>query len=252
MPASLGRLLGPVLVLAAWQLGSMTGVIDDRTLAPPDAVLSAGRELIGSGELWEHLRISMGRALAGLAIGVSLGTVFALVSGLSRAGENVVDGPMQMLRTTPVTALIPLFIVWFGIGEAPKIAMVAMATLFPIYLNLLGAIRGVDVRLVEAMRTFGLGRAALIRHVILPSALPSFLVGLRYSLGVAWIVLVISEQINATSGLGYLMIDAQQYFRTDVIVVGIVVYSMLGLLSDLLVRTVERHALAWRPALGQS
>ncbi|MDO8212141.1 ABC transporter permease [Conexibacter sp. CPCC 206217] len=250
VPAGIQRLAGPLLLLLAWQAGSSLGAIDPQTLASPSAVISASWALIESGELPKHLWVSLGRAMLGLAIGVAVGTVAALVSGLSRIGENMVDGPMQMFRTMPVTATIPLLIVWFGIGETPKIAMVAIATTFPIYLNLLGGIRAVDRRLVEAMQTFGLGQAALIRHVVLPSALPSFLVGLRYSLGIAWVVLVISEQINATSGIGYLMIDAQQYFRTDVIVVGLIVYSLLGLASDVIVRVIERRALDWRASLG--
>jgi sulfonate transport system permease protein len=148
-----------------------------------------------------------------------------------------------------VLALVPLFILWFGIGEEPKILLVALGTVFPIYLNTFAGIRGVDVRLVEAGRTLGLSRWGVIRHVILPGALPSLLVGLRYSLGIAWLVLVVSEQINATSGIGFLMTQAREFLRTDIIVVGLVVYSLLGLAADLVVRLLERVALAWRPSL---
>lgn len=249
LPTGLGRLLGPLLVLGLWQLLSSTGVFDPTTISSPSQVFNAGRELVANGQLSSNLWISLYRAMAGLAIGVVLGTVIGVLVALSRIAEHVFDGPMQMMRTTPITALIPLFVVWFGIGEEAKIAMVAVATIFPIYLNLVGGIRGADLRLIEAARAYGLSGWSLVRQVILPAALPSFLVGLRYSTGLAWVVLVISEQINATSGIGYLMINAEQYFRTDVILVGIVIYSLLGLISDQLVRLIERRALSWRPSL---
>ena len=160
-----------------------------------------------------------------------------------------VDSPVQMLRTLPTLALSPLFIVWFGIGEAPKIALIAFGTLFPVYLNLYSGIRSVDVRLVEAARSFGLSRSELVRHVILPGALPSFLVGLRYALSVSVLILVVAEQINAARGLGYLISEARDFMRTDVIVVCLLVYAGLGLGADSIVRWLERRALAWRPQL---
>jgi sulfonate transport system permease protein len=244
---TLRRAVGPLLLLLLWQVGSTTGFIPERTLASPATVADTFRDLVSSGQLAEHMRVSLGRVLVGLALGIAAGTALALVAGLSRIGEDLVDGPMQMLRTLPVLALVPLFILWFGIGEQAKVLLVALATTFPIYLNTFAGIRGVDRRLVEAADTLGLSRAGRIGHVILPGALPSFLVGLRYSLGIAWLVLVVSEQINATSGLGYLMTQAREFLRTDVIVVGLIVYALLGLTSDLIVRGIERFALAWRP-----
>jgi sulfonate transport system permease protein len=159
---------------------------------------------------------------------------------------------MQIKRTIPVVALAPLFIVWFGIGETPKIALIAFATLFPVYLNLYNGIRGVDVRLLDAARSFGLSRAEQIFHVILPGALPSLLVGLRYSLSIAIILLVIAEQINASSGLGFLINNARDFMRTDIIVVCLMVYALLGLAADYLVRLIEHRALAWRPSLVEA
>ena len=156
---------------------------------------------------------------------------------------------MQINRTIPVVALVPLFIVWFGIGETPKVALIAFATVFPVYLNLYQGIRSVDVRLVDAARSFGLGRAALVADVILPGALPSLLVGLRYALTISIVMLVIAEQINASAGLGYLVNNARDFMRTDIIVVCLMVYALLGLGADLVVRIVEHHALAWRPSL---
>jgi sulfonate transport system permease protein len=240
------RVIGPLSLLALWQLLSVLGLVSPRVLAAPSTVLRTGYQLVASGELQHHLWVSLARVTQGLAIGISLGLLLALLSGLFRLGEDLLDPPLQMLRTLPVLALVPLFILWFGIGEAPKVALVALGTLFPIYINTYAGIRSIDSKLLEAASSLGLGRAALIVHVILPAALPSALIGLRYSLGVAWLILVISEQINASAGIGYLMTNAREFLRTDIIVVGLLVYSLLGLGTDLLVRAVERGALSWR------
>ena len=243
------RFASPLAIILLWQAASMAGLIAPRTLAAPTTILASAWELLASGELPRHLLVSLGRVAAGLAIGVTTGIALALVSGLSRLGEEVVDAPMQMLRTLPFLALVPLFILWFGIGETPKIALVALGSAFPVYLTLFAGIRGVDPKLAEAGRVFGLDRRGLVRHVILPGALPSGLVGLRYALGSAWLSLVIAEQINATAGIGFLINDARDFLRTDVIVVGLLVYALLGLGADALVRAFERRALAWRPNL---
>ena len=227
----------------------MTGLLSPRTLASPAQILATFWTLLASGELGWHLLVSLGRVTAGLAIGMTVGTALALIAGLSRLGEDLVDAPVQMLRTLPFLALVPLFILWFGIGETPKIALVALGTAFPIYLNLFAGIRGVEPRLAEMGRVFGLDRRGLIRQVVLPGALPSALVGLRYSLGVAWLSLVVAEQVNANAGIGYLINDARDFLRTDVILVGLVLYALLGLGADTLVRTLERRLLAWRPQL---
>ncbi len=246
------RWVSPMVLLLLWELGSRTGVIPARTLAAPSAVLATLVGMIASGELPANLIVSFGRVAIGLAIGVSAGIVLALVAGLSRQGEMVVDPLMQIKRTIPVVALSPLFIVWFGIGETPKIALIAFATLFPVYLNLYSGIRGIDVRLLEAARSFGLDRRELILNVILPGALPALLVGLRYSLSIGVILLVIAEQINASSGLGFLINNARDFMRTDIIVVCLMVYAILGLGADLLVRQIESRALAWRPSLVET
>ena len=246
------RWLSPIVLLLLWELGSRTGLIPARTLAAPSSVIATLLGMIQSGELPRNLLVSFGRAAVGLGIGVTIGTVLALVAGLSRSGDAAIDPVMQIKRTIPVVALSPLFIVWFGIGETPKIALIAFATIFPIYLNLYQGIRGVDVRLLDAARSFGLSQAELIRHVILPGALPSFLTGLRYSLSIAVILLVIAEQINASSGLGYLINNARDFMRTDIIVVCLMVYAILGLGADLIVRSVETRALAWRPNLVEA
>lgn len=246
------RWLSPLILLLLWELASRTGVIPERTLAAPSAVLVTLWSMILSGELPANLAVSLGRAAIGLTIGVGLGTILALVAGLTREGEAAVDSPVQMLRMLPALALSPLFIVWFGIGETPKIALIAFATLFPIYLNLYNGIRGVDVRLIDAGRSFGLTRLEIVRDIVLPAALPSFLVGLRYALSVAVLILVVAEQINASAGLGYLINNARDFMRTDIIVVCLIVYAGLGLAADQTVRLIEDRALVWRPRLVEA
>lgn len=244
-----GRWLSPVLLLLLWELGSRTGLIPERTLAAPSAVLGTLVEMVVSGELPSNLLVSFARVAVGLVIGVGLGTTLGLIAGLSRGGEIAVDPLMQIKRTIPVLALTPLFIVWFGIGETPKVALIAFATIFPVYLNLYSGIRGVDLRLLDAAKSFGLSRWDQIWHVILPSALPSLLVGLRYALSMSILVLVVAEQINASAGLGYLINNARDFMRTDIIVVCLMVYAILGLGADWLVRTIETRALIWRPSI---
>ncbi len=247
VPPAVRRLASTVLLIAIWQAGYAMGLISPRVLAPPSAIVQAAWTIILDGTLPHNLMISLGRVVVGLAIALGLGVPLALLSGLSRAGEDAVDAPLQMARTLPHLALVPLFILWFGIGETPKIALVALGSIFPIYLNLVAAIRGVDPKLIEAGRTLGLSHFAMIRHVILPGALPGFLVGLRYAVGVAWLSLVVGEQINADSGIGYMMMDARDFLRTDIILVGLLTYALLGLMGDQGVRLLERRALAWRP-----
>ncbi len=240
------RWVSPVALVALWELGAFTGLIPERVLAAPSAVTQTFWDLLVGGELISNVLVSLARAGAGLACGLVAGVTLALIAGLSRTGEAIVDPLMQIKRTLPVLALTPLFIVWFGIGETPKIALLATATVFPIYLNLFAGVRGVDARLVEAARSFGLSGFALIRHVILPGALAPFFVGLRYASGVAMLVLVIAEQINAQAGLGHLINQARDFLRTDIIVVCLVVYAMLGLTADLAIRMLERATLSWR------
>jgi sulfonate transport system permease protein len=242
------RVLSPLALLVLWQIGCSNGFISGRTLAAPSQVIASFVQLSADGALQHHLLVSLSRVAKGMSIALVLGGGLALLSGLSRTGEYVIDAPMQMLRTLPVLALIPFFIIWFGIGEVPKVALVAVAAVFPIYLTLYSGIRGVDPKLVELAKVIGLSRGALIRHVILPGALPTALVGVRYSLGISWLILVAAEQVNATSGIGYLMNDARDFMRIDILVVGLLIYAFLGLLVDVLVRWLERRLLGWRPS----
>jgi sulfonate transport system permease protein len=241
------RLLSPIILLLLWELASRAGLIPSRVIAAPSQIGDTLWAMIMSGELGKHLWVSLQRALTGLSIGVSIGVVTALISGLSKRGELILDSPMQMLRTIPALALVPLFILWFGIGEFTKIALIVTGTTFPVYLNLFSGIRNIDPKLIEAANTLGLNRRELIWHVILPGSLPSFFVGLRYSLGISWLALVFVEQINTTAGIGFLASDARDFMRTDVIVICLLIYSVLGLVIDGIIRTLERYALAWRP-----
>lgn len=249
---ALSHWVSPLAFLALWEAGSRVGLIPERTLAAPSEVVATLFGMIVSGELPDNLFVSFLRVAVGLSIGVSFGIVLALVAGLSKKGEAAVDPIMQIKRTIPTLALTPLFIVWFGIGETPKVALIAFATIFPVYLNLYAGIRGVDVRLIEGARSFGLSKAEVIWHVVLPGALPALLTGLRYSLSVSILVLVVAEQINASAGLGYLVNNARDFMRTDIIVVCLLVYAALGLGADGLVRLIERRALAWRPSLVEA
>ncbi|MGH3165795.1 MAG: ABC transporter permease [Trebonia sp.] len=201
------------------------------------------------GTLQNAMVVSLERVAVGFALGAGVGLVLAVVAGLSSLGEDAVDPLMQMLRTLPLFGLIPVFIVWFGIGELPKVLLIAMGAAIPLCLNTFSGIRGVDAKLAEAGQVLGLSKAEMIRHIILPGALPQILVGLRQSLGVAWLALVVAEQVNTNAGLGFIISQATQFLRNDVIFVALIVYCVLGLLTDALVRLLERRALAWRRGL---
>ncbi|MEU5851567.1 ABC transporter permease [Saccharopolyspora shandongensis] len=249
-PRWIFKLISPIALVVLWQALSSTGVLSDDTLASPATVAGTAVEMWDEGRLQEAIAASLQRVGAGLVIGVVVAIVLATLSGLFRRGEDLIDAPMQMLRTVPVIGLIPLLIIWFGIGEQPKIVLIALAVTFPLYMNIYGGIRNVDAGLVEAAKTLGLGWLAQVRHIILPAAMPNALVGLRYSLGSAWLALVFGETINATAGIGYEMNMAREFFQTDVIVVCLVLYALLGLVADFIVRLLERTLLAWRPAFS--
>jgi sulfonate transport system permease protein len=247
VPRWLRRPTGPLLLLVLWQVLSSTGVLTSGILASPGTIAGVGWDLITDGSLPSAMGVSLQRVAIGLLLGTVVGTTLALISGLFRIGEDLVDASVQMLRTVPFVGLIPLFIIWFGIGEAPKVAIITLGVSFPLYLNVYAGIRGVDSQLIEAGESLGLSRWGLVRHVVLPGALPGAMTGLRYSLGIAWLALVFAEQINADAGIGFLMVQARDFLRTDVIVVCLIVYAFLGLFADFVVRTLERLLLQWRP-----
>jgi sulfonate transport system permease protein len=246
LPTGVERLLGVVLLIGAWQLASNVGLIDEQTLAGPATVVRSGWHLLQDGTLQSAIWVSLQRVLEGVAIGVPIALALALIAGLSRLGEDVVDAPLQMLRFLPIIGLQPLIVLWFGIGNTAKVSLIVFGVIFPVYINTFAAIRAIEPRHFELAQSVGLGRFATIRRIVLPGALPGFLVGLRMAAAVAWLILVFAEQINATNGIGYLMIHAQEFFQTEIIVVGLAVYAVLGLLSDALVRLLERRTLQWR------
>jgi sulfonate transport system permease protein len=241
-------------VLVLWQLASSTGALPADKMPSPINVIHTTITLIRTnspefGTLQGALATSLERVAIGFAIGASVGILFATIAGLSRFGELAVDPVTQALRTVPLFGLIPVFIVWFGIGETPKIALIALAALFPLYLNTYAGIRGIDRKFGELGTVLHLRRVEVLRHIVVPGALPQVLVGLRQSLGVAWLALVVAEQINAHAGLGFLITQAEQFLQINVIVVVLLVYCVLGLLTDWLVRLIERKALTWHQGL---
>jgi sulfonate transport system permease protein len=241
--------IGPLLVLAVWSAGSSTGLISPAILTAPWDVVQAFREQWADHDLLGNILSSLQRAVVGLALGVISGTVLAVISGLSRIGEALFDGPIQIKRSIPTLALIPLFIAWFGIGQEMKIVTIALISMIPIYVHTHNGLRGIDGRYAELAETIGIGRGEFVRHVVLPGALPGFLLGMRFAVTSALLGLVVVEQYNATSGIGHMITLAEQYGQTDVIVVGLVLYGVFGYLADTAVRATGRKVLAWRRTL---
>lgn len=241
------RLAGVVLLFATWELAARAGWLSPQVLAGPSTVLTAGWDLLRDGSLTSAAWASTQRVAWGLGVGVPAGALLAVVAGLSRVGDDLVDANVHMLRFVPIIALQPLLILWLGIGETAKVALIVLGVAFPVYVNTYNAIRSLDPRHLELAAVLGLSRTARLRRIVLPGALAGFLVGLRLATSVAWLLLVFSEQLNARDGLGYLMIRAQTFFQSDVIVVCLVAYAALGLVSDVVVRALERRLLRWQP-----
>jgi sulfonate transport system permease protein len=245
-----GRLLPfalPIAILIAWELASHFGWLSTRVLPEPWAVVRAFWVLAASGEMWHHVVVSSGRALSGFALGGSLALALGLLTGSLRSAETLLDSTLQMLRNIPPLALIPLVILWFGIDESAKLFLVSLGVFFPIYINTFHGIRSVDKGLIEMARSYGLSGWALYRHVILPGALPSILVGVRFSLGFMWVILIVAETVSAQAGIGYMTMNAREFLQTDIVLVGILLYALLGKLADLLSKGLERWWLRWHP-----
>ncbi|MFI5871737.1 ABC transporter permease [Streptomyces sp. NPDC051445] len=247
-PAS--RLVGPLLLIALWAAASAAGRLDTGAIPAPWTVVRTGVHLWTDGTLTTDVLTSLERAAYGFAIGLTAGVVLALASGLTRTGEALIDGTVQLNRAIPTLGLIPLFILWLGIGETFKIAIIAIVVYIPIYLNTHAALSGIDNRFVELAEVQGLSKVQFIRQIVIPGALPGFFVGLRLGVTGSWLGLVVLEQINATSGLGYMMFQATNYGQSDVILVGLLIYGVFGLLSDSAVRLIERRVLSWRRTLS--
>ena len=238
----------PVVILGLWEYAARSGLLSARVLPEPWAVIEAAWRLMQTGELWANLKVSAWRAFAGLAIGGGFGLGLGLMVGLSRPLELALDSTLQMLRNIPPLAMIPLIILWFGIDEGAKLFLVALGVFFPLYLNTVHGIRSVEPALIEMARSYGLSGWRLYCDVILPGAMPSILVGLRYALGLMWVLLIVAETISASSGIGYMTMNAREFLQTDVVLVGILLYALLGKLADMAARALERVCLRWHPS----
>jgi sulfonate transport system permease protein len=237
----------PIVLVVGWQIASSAGWLATRILPAPLDVFQAAWTLAASGELAQHVGVSAGRALTGLAIGGGLGLVLGLLTGSVKFFETLLDSSLQMVRNIPALSLIPLVILWFGIDETAKLFLISVSVFFPIYLNTFHGIRNVDPALVEMGRSYGLTRWQLYRDIILPGALSSILVGLRFSLGLMWVILIVAETISAQAGIGYLTMNAREFLQTDIVLVGILLYALLGKLADVFARGLERYFLRWHP-----
>lgn len=237
----------PVLILLSWLLFSENGVLSNKILPVPTDVLLAGMKLIQSGELFQHLFISFQRAFIGFVIGGGIGFLLGLINGLSQIAEKLLDTSIQMIRNIPHLAMIPLVVIWFGIGEEAKVFLVALGVMFPVYVNTLHGIRSVDKGLMEMGKVYGLRSSSLFWQVVLPGALPSILVGVRYALGVMWLTLIVAETIAASAGIGFMAMNAREFLQTDVVVLSILLYAAFGKLADSLAKSVERRFLRWHP-----
>jgi sulfonate transport system permease protein len=242
----------PLVIVVIWQLACATGFVSSRVLPAPSDVALAGWKLALSGELGRNIWVSFWRASIGFLIGGSIGFAFGLANGMSQLASKLTDTTLQMVRNIPHLALIPLVILWFGIDESAKLFLVALGVFFPIYLNTLHGIRTVDPQLIEMGRVYGMTDSELFFRVIFPSALPSILVGLRFALGIMWLTLIVAETIAASSGLGYMAMQAREFMLVDVVVLSILIYALLGKLADSASRGLERLTLSWHPAFRKN
>lgn len=238
----------PIFILIIWQVLSAFGIIPTRVLPAPLAVVSAAIRLAQTGELFVNVGVSAGRAISGFVIGGSIGFLLGLLNGISPIAEKMLDTSIQMLRTVPNLALLPLVILWFGIGDEARLFLVSLGVMFPIYLNTFHGIRNVDPGLIEMGRVYGLNTWALFWRIILPGAMSSILVGVRFSLGIMWLTLIVAETIAADSGIGYMATNAREFMQTDVVVLAIVMYALFGKLADAVARALERSWLRWNPS----
>jgi sulfonate transport system permease protein len=238
----------PAGIIVLWEVSSLAGLIPGRVLPAPSDVAAAGWKLLLNGELLRNIWVSFWRAIVGFAIGGGIGFALGLANGLSRRCDRIFDSTLQMVRNIPHLALIPLVILWFGIDEVAKIFLVALGVFFPIYINTQHGIRSVDPQLIEMGRAYGMSSSTLFRRVILPGALPSIFVGVRYGLGIMWLTLIVAETIAASSGIGYMAMQAREFLLVDVVVLSILIYALLGKLADSTARLLERWCLAWHPA----
>lgn len=245
-PRNLLRALAPVLVLVIWNVLSVSGIISQRLFPSPLTVLEAFWDLVVTGQLKSALAASLARGVTGLVIGVTLGIAAGTLAGLTRIGDQLLDSSFQIVRAIPFIAVVPLFVLWFGIDEEPKIILIALACIFPAYVNTYSGVRHVDPKLVESARLFGLRGIRLVTQIVLPSALPPILVGIRYSMSTALLALIVAEQLNSQNGIGTIILTANSALRIDIMIAGILIYAALGVLIDVGMRIVERRSMPWK------
>jgi sulfonate transport system permease protein len=238
----------PIVLIGSWQLFSTLGILSTRVLPNPLDIFTAAVELTKSGQLTSDVWISTKRAFWGFVIGGGIGFILGLVNGLSKISESLLDTSIQMIRNIPHLALIPIVILWFGIEEEAKLFLVALGTFFPIYLNTFHGIRSVDKSLIEMAHVYELKGFSMFWHIIFPAALPSILVGVRYALGITWVTLIVAETIAANSGIGYMAMNAREFMQLDVVVLSIILYALLGKLSDVAAKVAEKRFLKWHPS----
>lgn len=240
-------LIIPILIILAWQVLTSYGIIPSTIFPQPIKVVIAFLDLYKSGDLMRYIGVSSKRAISGFIVGGGIGLILGLVNGISTTFEKLLDSTIQMIRNIPHLALIPLVILWFGIGEEAKLVLISLGVFFPLYLNTYHGIRSIDPRLIEMGKVYGLKNLSLFWNVIIPGSLPSILVGVRYALGIMWLTLIVAETVAADSGIGYLAMNAREFMQMDVIVLSIIIYALLGKLSDSIAKLLERRCLQWHP-----
>ena len=249
--AGLKALLLPALLLAAWEAAARAGLIAPNLLPAPSTVLRTIVELWQSGELAGHIAATLQRVLLGFVFGTAAATLLGAVTGYSRAWRELLDPLLQALRNIPSIAWVPLFILWLGIFEASKVTLIAVGVFFPVYLNLMSGIQGVDRKLVEVGRAYRLSGWRLVRRVLLPATLPAYVVGLRSGLGLGWMFVVAAEYMGASQGLGYLLVDGQMTGRPQQIIAAIILFAILGKATDMVLAAVGRRLVAWQDVAPQ-
>ena len=247
----LGSLL-PVLLVAVWEVLSRTGVFPAYQLPAPSTILSTIREMAQDGSLYSHVGITTFRVFAGFIIGTLLAIVLGSIVGFYEKAEQIFDPMIQAFRSIPSLAWVPLFILWMGIGEPSKVTMIAVGVFFPVYLNVVSGIAGVDRKLIEVGKMYGLNTFQLIRRVILPASMPSFLTGLRSGLGLGWMFVVAAALFEARTGLGYLLVLGQNTLSPEIIIASIILFAIIGKLTDWILKIVEQRALHWQDGMVKS
>jgi sulfonate transport system permease protein len=253
-PGQWGWLRGavlPAVLLVVWEVLAHVGILPPNLLPAPSRVLATIWQMALTGELWEHLGITLWRVALGFVLGSALATVFGALTGYSRTLNQLLDPLLQGIRNIPSLAWVPLFILWMGIYETSKVVLIAVGVFFPVYLNLMSGIQGVDRKLVEVGRVYRLSGFQLVRRIFMPATLPAYFVGLRSGLGLGWMFVVAAEIMGANKGLGFLLVDGQMTGRPQTILASILLFAVLGQLTDALLSLLSRRLLRWQDTHGR-